>query len=362
MRNRGIILSLLAAVMLLPAAHAQAEPVVVGSNGVVTHHADGMPAASEPWRILVQASLTLNSRNDTWKGTATLGGPIPPGESVTLSWIPGIQHRQGCEPLIQLTETVSVVDAGHGISVERPLPEGFLSEQPTCLRVTLRSKGAGSDELTGQMRALTWLAGAQAQPAAPLRVAVGRTTPVLLIVTSHVRDTSHVAVTGSGPGVRMKDLAVGPVLADRTVPVVAKITAPGVADSELALTARDHLGSDSFDQSWEIRAREIKARRPLPGSYRSTDGSVQFRVTDDHRVVRLRTSAVRCEGSSTTRAIYPVELHLPRSGATAEVTELGSRWFGAQLLTRKPTRVQGSFVYTTPTCQLSQLFVATRQR
>ena len=362
MRARGVVLSLLAAVLLLPAAHAQAEPVVVGSEGVATRHADGMPAASEPWRILVRGNLTLDSRNDIWKGTAALGGPIPAGDSVNVSWIPGIQHPQGCEPLIQFTETVSVVDAGHGISVQRPLPEGFLSEQPTCLRVTLYSKGIGSDELTGEMVPFTWLAGAQARPAAPLRVAVGRTTPVLLMVTSHVRGTSSVAITGSGPGVRMKNLTVGRVLADQTVPVVAKVSAPGVADSELALTARDDHASDSFDQSWEIRAREIKAQRPRPGTYRSQDGSVQFRVTDDHRVVRLRTSAVLCEGSSTTRAIYPVELHLPRSGATAEVTQLGSRWFGAQLLTRKSGRVQGWFVYTTPTCQMSQLFVATRQR
>ena len=362
MRSRGIVLSLLAAVLLLPTGHAQAEPVVVGSQGVVTRHADGMPAANEPWRILVMGGLTIDSRADTWKGTATLGGPVPPGDSVTISWIPGIQHPQGCERLNQFTETVSVVDAGHGISVQRPLLAGFLSEPPTCLRVTLYSRGTSSDELAGEMRPLAWLAGAQAEPAAPLRVAVDRTTPVLLTVTSHVRGTSNVAISGRGPGVRMKDLALGPVLADRTVPVVARITAPGVADSELALTARDHLASDSFDQSWEIRAREIKAQRPLPGSYQSRDGSVQFRVTDDHRVVRLRTSAVLCEGSSTTRATYPVELHLPRTGATAEVTRLGSRWFGAQLLTRKPTRVQGSFVYTTPTCRMSQVFVATRQR
>ncbi len=361
MRTRGIVLSLLAAVMVLPAAHAQAEPVVVGYEGVVTRHADGMPAASDSWRNLVRGSLTIDTRADTWKGAATLGGPIPAGESVLVSWIPGIQHPQGCEPLIQLAETVSVVDAGNGISFTRPLPKGFLSGQPTCLRVTLYAKSTSSDELAGQMTAISWLAGAQARPAAPLRVAVGRTTPVLLLVTSHVRGTSNVAITGSGPGVGMRDIAVGRVLADQTVPVVAKISAPGVADSELALTARDDLSSDSFDQSWEIRAREIHARRPLPGNYRSGDGSVQFRVTDDHRVVRLRTSAVLCEGSRGTRVTYPVELHLPRSGATAEVTQLGSRWFGAQLLTRKPGRVQVAFVYTTPTCQMSLRFVATRE-
>jgi hypothetical protein len=52
---------------------------------------------------------------------------------------------------------------------------------------------------------------------------------------------------------------------------------------------------------------------------------------------------------------------MPRSGATAKVTQLGSRWFGAQLLTRRPTRVQGTFAYTTPTCQMSLQFVARRQ-
>lgn len=361
MSVRGTLLSLLAAVVLLPSGASYAEPVVVGAVGVATRHADGMPSASETWRILVRGNLSTDTRADTWSASATLGGPIPPGEAVTVSWIPGIQRAAGCEPLLQLTETVSVLDAGDTVSVQRPLPDGFLSETPTCLRVTLYSKGAGSDELVGEMTPRTFLAGAQARPAAPLRVAVGRTTPVLLMVTSHVRGTSKVAVSGSGPGVRMRDVAVGPVPADRTVPVVARIRAPGVADSELALTARDDLASTSFDQSWEIRAREITARRPVPGSYESTDGAVQFRLTDDHRVVRLRTSAVLCEGSSTTRATYPVEIHLPRSGATAEVTQLGSRWFGAQLLTRKAGRVQGTFAYSTPTCQMSLQFVARRQ-
>jgi hypothetical protein len=361
MKHRGMVLSLLAAVTLLPATQAQAEPVVVGSHGVVTGHAPGMPAASEPWRILVRGSLELDSRADTWKGSATLGGAVPAGESVMVSWIPGIQRPAGCEPLIQLAETVTTLDAANTVSVTRPLPEGFLTEQPSCLRVTTFSRNAVSDELVGEMASVTWMAGAQARPAAPLRVAAGRTTPVLLMVTSHVRGTSNVAVTGSGPGVRMRDLALGPVLADRTVPVVAKIRASGIADSELALTARDDLASTSFDQSWEIRARRIAARRPLAGSYESTDGAVEFRLTEDNRVVRLRTSAVLCEGSSVTKAVYPVEIHLPRSGATAVVTQLGSRWLGAQLLTRKRDRVQGTFVYTSPTCSMSLQFVARRQ-
>ena len=361
MRNRGIVVSLLAALLLLPAAQAQAESVVVGSQGVVTRHAEGQPAAGEPWRILVKGGLDLDARADTWKGTAILGGPIPAGESVMISWVPGIQRLAGCEPLIQLSQTVTTLDPGNAVSVERPLPEGFLTEQPTCLRVTTYSMGAVSDELVGEMTAVTLLAGAQARPAAPLRVAVGRTTPVLLMVTSHVRDTSTVAVSGSGPGVRMRDVSVGPVAADRTVPVVAKVRAPGIADTELALTARDDLASTSFDQSWDVRARKVTARRPLPGAYASEDGSVRFRFTDENRVVRLRTSALPCEGSRATRATYPVEIAMPRSGATAEVTRLGSRWFGAQLLTRRPGRVQGTFVYTAPACSVSLRFVARRQ-
>jgi hypothetical protein len=361
MRTRGIVVSLLAAVVLLPAG-ARAEPVVVGSQGVVTRHATGMPTAGEPWRILVTGSLDLDSRADTWQGSATLGGPVPAGEKVTVSWIPGIQRQAGCEPLIQLAETVTTLDSANTVSVERPLPEGFLTEQPTCLRVTAYSQDTVSDELVGEMADIAWLAGAQARPAAPLRVAAGRVTPVLLMVTSHVRGTSKVAVSGSGPGVRMRDLALGPVPADRTVPVVARIRAPGVADSELVLTARDDLASTSFDQGWEIRAREITARRPVPGTYESSDGSIAFRLTDDHRVVRLRTSDVLCERSGGTHATYPVEIPMPRSGATAVVAQLGSRWFGAQLLTRKPTRVQGTFAYTTPTCQMSLQFVARLQR
>lgn len=356
-----MLLSLLAAVVLIPSGASQAEPVVVGAEGVVTRHADGMPAAAEPWRILVRGSLSTDSRTGLWRASATLGGQVPAGESLNVSWVPGIQHPQGCESLGTLTQTVTTVDAANTFSFERTLTPDFLSQAPNCLMVTVFSQGTLSDRLVGEMTPRSFLAGAQAHPAAPLRIAAGRTTPVLLMITSHVRATSKVAVTGSGPGLRMRDVAVGPVPADQTVPVVAKIRAPGVADTELALTARDDFASDSFDQSWEVRARTIKARRPLPGTYESNDGAVKFRLTDDNRVVRLRTSAVLCEGSSATHATYPLEIHMPRSGATAQVTQLGSRWFGAQLLTRKSSKVRGTFAYTTPTCQMSLQFVARRQ-
>ncbi len=362
MRTRGIVLSLLAALLLLPTARAQAESAVVGSRGVVTRHADGKPAAAEPWRTLVTGSLTLDYRADTWRGTAIVGGPVPTGEKVMISWIPGVQRPTYCEPIIQVAETVTTLDAANEVVVERPLPEEFVTEQPTCLRVTTFSKDVVSDEMVGEMTDVTLLAGAQARPAAPrpLLVAAGRTTPVLLMVTSHVRDTSKVAVSGSGPGVRMGDLLLGPVAADRTVPVVARVRAPGVADTELALAARDDAASTSFDQGWDVRARRITAQRPLAGAYASRDGAVRFRVTDENRVVRLRTSSLPCEGGAT-RATYPVEIAVPRSGATAEVTQLSSRWFGAQLLTRTPRRVQVTFAYTSPTCSVSVQFVARRQ-
>lgn len=358
-------MSLLVAVVVLPATPAQAENVVVGATGVATTHATGMPAATEPWRTLVEARLTTDTVTNVWKGTARVGGPIPSGKTVNITWVPGRQHPHGCEPLISLTERVTTVAADNTVSIERHVEPGYFPETPspalTCLEVHIWSEDVVSDRLSGPMTERTMVAGAQAQPASPLVVAAGRTTPVLLMATSHVRGTSNVAISGTGPGVRMRDLAVGSLLAGQSRPVVARLFAPGIADSELALRARDDLDSDSFDQSWRIRARQIKAQRPRPGRYRSTDGSVRFRVTDDHRVVRLRTSAVICEGSGTTRAIYPVELRMPRSGATAKVTRLGSRWFGAQLMTRKPGRVQGAFVFSTPGCWMSQNFVARRQ-
>lgn len=366
MRNRGIVLSMLAALVLVPfGGPAQAESVVVGHEGLATTHAAGMPKTAEPWRTLVEARLTTDKVTNVWRGTAKLGGAIPAGKTVSVSWVPGKQHPQGCEPVIQLTQTATAVGADHTVSLERTVQPGYFPMDPdpalTCLMVHVWTEDTVSDQLTGPMTARTMLAGAEARPAGPLRVAAGRTTPVLLMVTSHVRGTTNVAVAGTGPGLRMRNLSVGPLAANQTRPVVARVTASGIVDSELALTARDDVASSSFDQSWKIVAREIEAQRPLPGRYTSTDGSVKFRITDEHRVARLRTSAVLCEGSGTTRATYPVEIRMPRSGATAAVTQLGTRWLGAQLMTVKPGKVQGVFAFSTESCSMSQTFVAKRQ-
>ena len=359
------MLSLLAALVVLPVGAATAEPVVLGAEGTVTTHAAGMPAASEPWRTLLEASLTTDTRTGVWSMGARLGGPVPAGRTVSITWVPGRQQPAGCEALVGVTEPAATVAADGTVSVERPVDPGYYpestSQETNCLSVHLWTENAASDTLVGTMVPITRLAGAEARPATRLRIATGRTTPVLLAVTSHVRDTSSVAVSGSGPGVRLKDLTLGPLVADQTRPVVARLSAPGIADTEVALAARDDVGSDSFDQSWAVVAREIRAQRPDPGKYLSTDGSVRFRVTPEHRVVRLRTSGVLCEGSSTTRATYPVELRLPKAGATAKVTQLGSRWFGAELSTSKRRVVRGSFFYGTSQCSSWQVFVARRQ-
>ena len=364
MRSWGIVLSLVTAAALLPGG-AQAEPVVVGSTGVVFMHAEGMPATAEPWRTLVQGSLISETRTNTWTMGAKLGGPVPAGKTVSISWSPGRQHPHGCEPLMTITEPAATVGADGTVQVERhAVPEyypGTTSQETTCLSVSLYTDGATTDELVGSMGPYSFEAGAEARLGPRTRIAVGRTTPVLLAVSSHERDTSAVRITGSGPGVRMKTVTTGPVTAEQTIPVVTRLSAPGTADTELALVARDEVGSDSFDGSWAVVARKIKAQRPTPGRYASKDGTVRFRVSKDNRIVRLRTSAVVCPERPVTAATYPVEIKIPKTGATAAVAKLGERWLGAQLMTHKATVVRGGFFVSTPGCTSWQQFVARRQ-
>lgn len=340
--------------------------MVVGSEGTVTAHAPDMPASGDPWRTLVEGTLVTDTLTHVWRATATLGAAVPPGRTVSITWAPGRQQPDGCEPMIGITEPAATVAPDGTVSVERRIEPGYSPETPdpelTCLTVWLRTDDVQTDALVGPMTPLTRLAGAQASPTARLHVAAGRTTPVLLGVTSHVRGTGAVSITGTGPGVRMPALTVGPVLAGQTRPVVARISARGIADTELRLAARDHVGSDSFDQSWKVVARRITAQRPDPGRYRSKDRSIRFRVTEKHRVVRLRSTAVRCEGSGVTRATYPLEIGIPRDGATAKVTQLSTRWYGAQLMTRGPSVVHGTFFFSTPSCASMHSFVARRLR
>lgn len=366
MRKRGLVLLLVAAAALFPVGGAQAEPVVVGAKGVASTHDAGMPATTTPWRTLVVASLTTNTVDNVWHATATLGGAVPAGETVGITWTPGRQHPVGCEPLLSITEQAATVAADNTVSIERYIEPGYFPEtpspEPTCLMVHIWTVNTVSDQLVGSMAPYTYLAGAEARPAHVVRVAAGRTTPVLVRVTSHVRATNAVSITGDGPGVRMKDIAVGALGADETRPVVAKISARGVADTELAVTARDDAGSDSFDLPWKVLARQVEAQRPLPGRYANREGTLRFRVSEEHHVVRLRTSSVLCEGSNVTKATYPVEIRLPRNGATAEVTQLGVRWLGAELMTVRRNVVRGSFFYGTPSCHSWETFVARRLR
>lgn len=358
-------MSLVAAAALVPVGGAHAEPVVVGAEGVASTHDVGMPAVAVPWRTLVKGTLTTNTLDNVWRATATLGGAVPPGETVGITWTPGRQWPAGCEPLLTITEQAATVAADNTVSIERYIEPGYFPEtpspEPTCLKVHIWTGNTVSDQLVGSMAPYSHLAGAEARPAHVVRVAAGRTTPVLVRVTSHVRGTSAVSIAGSGPGVRMKDLAVGPLGANQSRPVVARISARGVADTELAVTARDDLGSDSFDTSWEVFARQVEAQRPLPGRYANREGTLRFRVSEDNNVVRLRTTSVLCEGSNVTKATYPVEIHLPRNGATARVAQLGVKWLGAELMTVRSNVVRGSFFYGTPSCSSWETFVARRK-
>ena len=88
MRSWGFVLTLVTAAALLPGS-AQAEPVVVGASGVGFAHAEGKPTTAEPWRTLVQGSLTSETRTNTWTMGAKLGGPVPAGKTVSISSRPG---------------------------------------------------------------------------------------------------------------------------------------------------------------------------------------------------------------------------------------------------------------------------------
>ena len=371
MRARVSFLLLSVALLLTPFGAAEADEVVVGVQGTATTHVPGNPTTTDPWRSLTTAGFVGDGVRDEWTGTATLGGPVPAGSKViAVGWGLGFQHPNGCEVLIQFAEVDPHVAADNTITVSRTYKGGDeLSTPFTCLDVVLSTnEGLPTDWVTGPLTPHTRTSGVEAEPAGGrFVVAAGRTTPTIVMVTSHVRATDGATVKGTGERIAVSERVTGAVLPDRARPVVVRVAAERAGRSRVELRARDDRDSSAFDASWRVVAREVEAQRPLPGRYVSADGSVHFRVTHDFRVVRFRVRSVPCEESGLD---YEVRLsqrfRLPRSGATARVitipdAQFGDAYYGVQLLTVSPRRVVGTFAVATYGCTGAERFSAQLQ-
>jgi hypothetical protein len=367
-RILGIVLSLAASVLLTPVGTAEADDVVVGVEGTATSHAPGYPTTTEPWRSLTRARFVGDGVRHQWTGTATLAGPVPAGSSIVINWGVGIQHPNGCEILIQFAEQNPPVAADNTITMSRTFSGNELSTQATCLQVLFSTNGTTTDQLAGQLAPNVDTSGVEAKPAGRrFFVAAGRTTPTIVMVASHLRATDGATITGTGEHVTVGETRTRAIWADRVRPVVVEVDAEQAGRSRVEISADDDRDSSALDHRWRVVARNLEARRPLPGRYASTDGNVQFRVTHDFEVKRFRVSSVPCEGTSLEYGIrLPKDLQLPRTGATARVVRIpdpqfGDALFGAQLLTVSPERVVGTFAVATYGCTGSIRFVARYQ-
>lgn len=156
MRNRGIVLSLLSAMVLVLFGPVGAAPAAVAFTGVTTTHADRMPVATEPWRTLVEARLKVETTFDTWTATARLGGAIPAGETVELTWTAGRRTKEGCTTIATFVEETGVADEDHSITIQRRTfdPDDTIDPSdptPICFGVSMVAGGIVSDALVGTM-------------------------------------------------------------------------------------------------------------------------------------------------------------------------------------------------------------------
>ena len=156
MRSRGIVLPLLSALVLVLLGPVGAAPAAVAFTGVTTTHADRMPVATEPWRTLVEARLEVETTFDTWTATARLGGAIPAGETVELTWTAGRRTKEGCTTIATFVEETGVTDEDHSITILRRTfdPEDTIDPSdptPVCFEVAMRAGGIVSDVLVGTM-------------------------------------------------------------------------------------------------------------------------------------------------------------------------------------------------------------------
>lgn len=157
MRTRGIVLPVLAALLLTSFGPVTPAPAAVAFEGSTSTHAAGMPAAEEPWRTLVQGGMETETAFNTWAASAQLGGPIPAGETVELTWTAGRRTATGCEPITTFVERTSEASHDNTVSIMRsnfPTEEGETPDPtPTCLEVSIRSGGVLTDRLEGPMAA-----------------------------------------------------------------------------------------------------------------------------------------------------------------------------------------------------------------
>ena len=156
MRSRGIVLSLLSALVLVALGPVGAAPAAVAFTGVTTTHADRMPVATEPWRTLVEARLKVETTFDTWTATVRLGDAIPAGETVELTWTAGRKTVEGCTTIATFVEETGVADEDHSITILRRTfdPEDTIDPSdptPICFGVSMRAGGIVSDALVGTM-------------------------------------------------------------------------------------------------------------------------------------------------------------------------------------------------------------------
>ena len=156
MRSRGIVLSLLSALVLVLLGPAAAAPAAVAFEGVTTTHADRMPVATEPWRTLVEGRLKVETTFDTWTATARLGGAIPAGETVELTWTAGRRTKEGCTTIATFVEEFGVAAEDHSLTMLRRTfdPEDTIDPSdptPICFEVSMRAGGIVSDALVGTM-------------------------------------------------------------------------------------------------------------------------------------------------------------------------------------------------------------------
>jgi hypothetical protein len=147
----------LAALVLTSFGAADPAPAAVAFEGSTSTHAAGMPAAEESWRTLVQGGMETETTFNTWKASAQLGGPIPAGETVELTWVAGRRSESGCEPITTFVERTSEASHDNTVTIMRtlfPTEEGETPDPtPTCLEVSIRSGGVLTDRLEGPMAA-----------------------------------------------------------------------------------------------------------------------------------------------------------------------------------------------------------------
>ena len=368
MRTRGIVVSLLAAVLLVPVGPAGADQAVVGVQGTATTHEPGHPGTTESWRTLTQAGFTGTSSSGQWTGTGRLAGAPPAGASIRVSWSLGRQHPTGCEGLIGFSREIPSVGADGSFSVSGTSLPGDVDASYTCLSVTLSTNDVVTDWVTGPLTPLLAPSGVEAEPSGGrFLVAAARTTPAIVMVISHGRVTSGATVTGTGVSTDLPPTVTGAIDVGRPRPVVVQVTAAQDAGAtDIRLTARDDRDSTAFDGTYAVLARTLEEQRPKPGRYRSADSRVRFRVDADHRVRRLQVGDVPCLDRVHTQAyrLLDLELEMPRSGALARVLTTGDpsrpSYHATQLLTVSRNRIVGTFATSNDGCVGSRSFTARR--